>query len=134
MSVILQSMFVYIRNLAQMSSVISENTKLQMMTNAGDSDDWNVEDKTTDSSLPEYAPLSPLTQSGSESQKEENSFEGDKEIHKDEHDIDNADCAEVTVSKLLKATPWWIHPRYSHYPILWTKKWNSGRRHCIEWR
>ena len=53
-SEILQAMFVYIRNLAQVISVISEKITLQSMTNEGQLHNGNVEDKTSDSSVPEY--------------------------------------------------------------------------------
>ena len=102
MSEILQPMFIYIRNLAQMKSVISESIKLQSTTNEGESDNQNVEDKTSDSSVPEYAPLSPLRESASESPKEENSFEGEKESDNDEHDVDNANCADSETVKITE--------------------------------
>ena len=54
----------------------------------------NVEEKSIDSSIPEYAPLSPLRESGSESGKEESSSEGEKESGNDEHDVDNGNCGE----------------------------------------
>ena len=43
-----------------------------------------------DSSVPEYAPLSPLRESGSESGKDQSSSEGEKESANDENDVDNA--------------------------------------------
>ena len=93
-SEILQVMFVYIRNSAQVISVISEKITLQSTMNEGQLHDRNVEDKTSDSSVPEYAPLSALRESGSESEKDENSSEGEKESPNDEHDVDNANCAD----------------------------------------
>ena len=62
------------------------------MTNEGQLHDWNVEDKTSDSSVSEYAfiPLSPLRESGSESGIDKNSSEGEKESGNDEHDVYNA--------------------------------------------
>ena len=62
--------------------------------NEGQLHDGNVEDKTSNSSVPKYAPLSPLRESGSESGKDENSSEGEKESTNDEHDVDNANCAD----------------------------------------
>ena len=54
----------------------------------------NLEEKSIDSSIPEYTPLSPLRESGSESGKDQNSSEGEKESANDEHDVDNANCAD----------------------------------------
>ena len=96
MSEILQSWFVDIRNSAQMISVISEKKlTLQSTMNEGKLDVGNVEDKSLDSSVPEYAPLSPLRESGSESGKDENISEGEKDSENDEHDVDNAHSADM---------------------------------------
>ena len=54
----------------------------------------NLEDKSIDSSIPEYTPLSPLRESGSESGKDQNSSEGEKESANDEHDVDSAKFAD----------------------------------------
>ena len=77
---------------------------MQSTTNEGQLHDQNVEDKTNDSSVPEYAPLSPLRESGSESGTDKNSSEGEKESGNDEHDekesgndehdVDNANCVD----------------------------------------
>ena len=66
------------------------------MTNEGELHEENVEDKTMDSSVPEYAPLSPLRESGSESGKDQSSSEGEKESANDENDVDNANLGTVT--------------------------------------
>ena len=63
-------------------------------TNEGELHEGNVDDKTIDSSVPEYAPLSPLRESGSESGKDQSSSEGEKEIANDENDVDNANCVD----------------------------------------
>ena len=47
-----------------------------------------------DSSVPEYAPLSPLRESGSESGKDQSSSEGEKESKNDENDVDNANFVD----------------------------------------
>ena len=75
---------------------------MQRTTNEREFDDRNVEDKTSDSSVPEYAPLSPLRESTSESGKDKNSSEGEKESVNDEHDVDNTNCVDSELSKLLK--------------------------------
>ena len=67
---------------------------LQSMMNEGELHEGNLEDKSIDSSVPEYAPLWPLRESGSESGKDENSSEGEKESANDEHDVDNANCVD----------------------------------------
>ena len=69
--------------------------------NEGDLHEENVDDKMMDSSVPEYTPLSPLRESGSESGKDQSSSEGEKESANDENDVDNAnfvdsDKVEVT--------------------------------------
>ena len=62
--------------------------------NDGEVDVGNVEEKSLDSSVPEYSPLSPLRESGSESGKDENSSEGEKDSENGEHDVDNANSEE----------------------------------------
>ena len=64
------------------------------MMNEGELHEGNVDDKSIDSSVPEYAPLSPLRESGSESGKDQSSSEGEKESANDEHDVDNANCVD----------------------------------------
>ena len=95
-------MFVYIRNSAQVISVISEKITLQSMTNEGQLHNGNVKDKTSDSSVPEYAALSPLRESGNKSGKDKNSSEGEKESANDEHDVDNANCADSETVKITE--------------------------------
>ena len=68
---------------------------MQSTTNEGDLDEENVDDKMMDSSVPEYAPLSPLRESGSESGKDQSSSEGEKESANDENDVDNANLVAV---------------------------------------
>ena len=94
MSENLQSFFVYIRNLAEVISVISEKIPLQSTTNEGELHEGNIDEKSIDSSVPEYTPLSPLRESGSKSGKDQNSSEDEKESANDEHDVDNAKCVE----------------------------------------
>ena len=62
--------------------------------NEGKLDVGNVENKSLDSSVPEYAPLSPLRESGSESGKDENISEGEKDSENGKHDVDNAHSAD----------------------------------------
>ena len=64
---------------------------MQRTTNEGEE---NVDDKTMDLSAPEYTPLSPLRESGSESGKDQSSSEGEKESANDENDADNANSVD----------------------------------------
>ena len=60
----------------------------------GEPNGQNFENKSSDSSVPEYAALSPLRESCSEVGKDENSPEGEKESVNDEQHSDSAKCED----------------------------------------
>ena len=76
--------------------------QLQNTMTEWESDDRNVENKSSDSSVPEYAPLSPLRESCNELGKDKSSSEGEKESVDDEQDSDSAKCEDSESNEIIE--------------------------------